>query len=146
MQPSLVFFKEDKPIAVDHVRPQNINTVRYSFKNVPNEYMNSEAFKELASKFLVDIDLCRDTLPCVDTLYNNFIKLLQVEMDDHLRRISCNKAKLDRYNYFWNDELQKLWKDKKIAEKEFRKCKNYVSKKEVLVNNNDHSIKTSFFK
>ena len=68
----------------------------------------------IAYKFLIDIDLCRDTLPCVDTLYNNFIKLLQVEMDDHLRRTSYNKAKLDRYNYFWNDELQKLWKDRKL--------------------------------
>ena len=123
----------DKRIAMDHVRPQNINTVRYSFKNVPNEYMNSEAFRELASKFLVDIDLCRDTLPCVDTLYNNFIKLLQVEMDDHLRRINFNKAKLDRYNYFWNDELQKLWKDKKIAEKEFRKCKKHDYKDKYLL-------------
>ena len=123
----------DKRIAMDHVRPQNINTIRYSFKNVPNEYMNSEAFRELASKFLVDIDLCRDTLPCVDTLYNNFIKLLQVEMDDHLRRINFNKAKLDRYNYFWNDELQKLWKDKKIAEKEFRKCKKHDYKDKYLL-------------
>ena len=52
--------------------------------------MNSEAFKELASKFLIGLDLCRDrpALPCVDTLYNNFIKFLQVDMEDHLKRIS----------------------------------------------------------
>ena len=101
-------------------------------RNVPVNFLSSELCHKALFKVLNQLENGRKTQENVDHCYDQFCDLMYKEMDK-----SCVVKKvMVKQHYrikrlYWNDELNKLWVDLRLAEKSFLKCKDQSKRRTV---------------
>ena len=108
----------------------------YLFKNVPIEFFNNVMCKNALDTMLNRLQQCEVASESLDNLYRELTETVMSEMDKHLQYNNvCQKKgrkKLKVSKPFWNDELTCLWKNMRMHEKCFPKCKGSYKNKCLL--------------
>ena len=101
--------------------PENAR-LRYS-RNIPDNFMTSELWKESLQELIADIEHCRNQQSEIDLHYKNLCDTLFKEMDTFLKIDSSKRRSRKKFKYhkpYWNDNLTKLWCNMRDKENQFR--------------------------
>ena len=104
-----------------------IKPKRYSFRSIPNNFMNTQLFKDSLSVISSEFENANDVQSQINSVYNKFTEAIIKEMDKYLHSTShknnSNKH-FKNFKPFWNNQLSVCWRDMKEAQKKFLRCRN----------------------
>jgi hypothetical protein len=100
---------------------------RYNLKQMRTDFMTSDVCKQAMLKVIQNIECNRETQEELDGIYECFSENVIHEMNRSIPYIDCTDKTRKRYKcrkHFWNDELQTLWLDMNVKEKQLKRCVN----------------------
>ena len=109
----------------------NSDTIRksklYCFNNRPNAFLNSDMWKNAINSIIYTREMEIRSQIDVDDSYKAYCDVLLNEMDTHLDYVGSSKRvrkMFKSHKPFWNEELNIKWKEMRVKEKMYLKCKN----------------------
>lgn len=101
--------------------------VIYNVKNIPNNWLQDENVIGQINSCIVNIENSYDNQIDIDNVYNEFINIMQTEMNDKLEQKTklldgCNNKRRRFKKPWWSDELTLKWNETCLAESQYLKC------------------------
>ena len=99
---------------------------KYKLKQIPEAFLASDLIRRAFLDLINHIELSRETQENVDSIYDQFCNTLIKEMNTTIPSFDCSKRSRKRYNtykFYWNNQLESLWKDMRQKEYAFTKYK-----------------------
>ena len=121
-------------ICIETESGNTIKSVRYNLNEIPSSFLNDEESFELLNQTILNIENAISNQANADVAYENFVILLQTEIENKLKKLSgkakcTTKRNISRAKPYWSDDLQENWHDVCEAEKQWLSCKSAPNKK-----------------
>ena len=81
---------------------------------------------EIVNNLINRIQCCRETQNEIDSIYENLCEVIKQEMNDKIPQISSTKRTRKWYKHtkpYWNNELQNLWNNMNLKERNYLKSR-----------------------